>query len=86
MTDSMTPPSEVARAGQGGGERPLEDVIERVAGELLMAEDSHAERFDELEHDFWTDPCHFLRRACQAADYGGDERRAQARRDRRAAR
>ena len=75
MTASMTPPSEVARAVQGGSERSLEDLIQRVSGELLMAEDSHAEGFDELEHDFWTDPCHFLRRACQVADYGGDERR-----------
>jgi len=32
--------------------------------------------FDEIEQDFWTDPCHFLRRACQAADYGSDELRA----------
>jgi hypothetical protein len=23
----------------------------------------------ELEHDFRVDPCHFLRRACQIADY-----------------
>jgi hypothetical protein len=75
MTDAITPPSEVARAEQSG-ERSLEDLIERVPGELLLAEDSHGESFDELEHDFLTDPCHFLRRACQAADYGGDERRA----------
>jgi hypothetical protein len=75
MTTSITPPSEVARAVQGSGERPLEDLIQRVPGELLLAEDSHAEGVDELEHDFWADPCHFLRRACQAADYGGDERR-----------
>lgn len=76
MTPSMTPPSDVARAEQGAGERPLEDLIERVPVELLLAEDSAADGFDELEHDFWTDPCHFLRRACQAADYGGVERRA----------
>jgi hypothetical protein len=75
MTVSITPPSEVARAVQGSGERPLEDLIKRVPGELLIAEHSHAEGIEWLEHDFWTDPCHFLRRACQAADYGGDERR-----------
>lgn len=76
MTDSMTPPSEIARAGQDGGERPLEDLIKRVPGELLLAEDPRTEARDNLEQDFWTDPCHFLRRACQVADYGGDERRA----------
>jgi hypothetical protein len=76
MTLSITPPSEAARAAQVSDERPLEDLIERVPGELLMAEDSHIEVVDALEHDFWTDPCHFLRRACQAADYGVDERRA----------
>jgi hypothetical protein len=75
MTPSLAASSEVAPAVQGGGERSLEDLIERVPEELLLAEDSHAEGVDELEHDFWTDPCHFLRRACQAADYGGDERR-----------
>lgn len=76
MTSSLTPPLEAAQAAQVAGERPLEDLIKGVAGELLMAEASHVEVVDELEHDFWTDPCHFLRRACQAADYGGDERRA----------
>ena len=76
MTLSVTPSSDVVRAGQGAGERPLEDLIARIPVELLLAETSDAEGFDELEHDFWTDPCHFLRRACQAADYGGDERRA----------
>jgi hypothetical protein len=50
-------------------------LIERVPGELLAAEDTRANGFDDLEQDFWTDPCHFLRRACQAADYGGDGRR-----------
>ena len=75
MRPSLTASSEIARAGQGAGERSLEDLIERVRGELLLAEDSDADGFDELEQDFWTDPCHFLRRACQAADYGGEERR-----------
>ena len=76
MTDSMTPSSDVARAGSVGNERPLENLIALVPGELLVAERSHAEGLDELEHDFWTDPCHFLRRACQAADYGSEELRA----------
>ena len=75
MSPSLTASSEVARAGQGAGERSLEDLVERVRGELLLAEDSDADSFDELEQDFWTDPCHFLRRACQAADYGGEGRR-----------
>ena len=42
MTPSMTPPSDLARAEQGAGERPLEDLIERVPVELLLAEDSAA--------------------------------------------
>jgi len=72
----MAPSLEIARAGRGSSEHPLEDLIARVPGELLAAESSHAEGFDEIEQDFWTDPCHFLRRACQAADYGSDELRA----------
>ena len=80
MTDSMTPTPvtsspDLVRA-EPGTERPLEDLIARVPGELLAAERSQPEAIDELEHDFWTDPCHFLRRACQAADYGSDELRA----------
>src|SRR5262245_32650105 len=73
--DSMTPSPELGRAG-GGSERPLEDMIARVPSELVAAESSCADRFEKLEHDFWTDPCHFLRRACQRADYGSDEPRA----------
>ena len=76
MTPSMTSPLEVARASEAADARALEDLIERVAGELLIAEHAHEEVADALEHDFRTDPCHFLRRACQVADYGGDERRA----------
>jgi hypothetical protein len=72
----MMPSSEIARPGRGSSELPLEDLIARIPGELLAAESSHAEAIDELEHDFWTDPCHFLRRACQTADYGCDELRA----------
>lgn len=64
------------RVGRSGLERPLEDLIERVPGELLAAESSRAEGLAELEHAFWTDPCRFLRRACQIADYGSDEFRA----------
>jgi hypothetical protein len=76
MAASMTQRMEVAKAAQIADERPLEDLIECVAGELLIAEDAYADVVDALEHDFWADPCHFLRRACQAADYEGDERRA----------
>jgi hypothetical protein len=50
-------------------------MLERVPGELLLAEDSAEDRaagaaLGEVEHHLWTDPCHFLRRACQLADYG----------------
>jgi len=76
MSPSVTPPTEFALAAQVAGERPLEDLIARVPAELLRAEVSRAEVVDALEHDFWTDPCHFLRRACQAADYGSDDPRA----------
>ena len=76
MSPSLMPPTEVALAAQVAGERPLEDLIARVPAELLRAEVSRAEVVDALEHDFWTDPCHFLRRACQAADYGSDDPRA----------
>ena len=72
MTDSMTPTPVTSSPDL----RPLEDLIARVPSELLAAESSQAEAIDELEHDFLTDPCHFLRRACQTADYGGDELRA----------
>jgi len=72
MTDSMTPTPVTSSPDL----RPLEDLIARVPSELLAAESSQAEAIDELEHDFLTDPCHFLRRACQTADYGSDELRA----------
>lgn len=72
----MTPSSEIGRGGCGSSERPLEDSIARVPGGPLAAESPRAAGFEALEHDFWADPCRFLRRACQAADYGGDERRA----------
>jgi hypothetical protein len=51
----------------------LEELVEHLPIDLVLAEDSRAEGgawTDELEHDFWADPCHFLRRACQDADYG----------------
>jgi hypothetical protein len=76
MTHSLTQTPEVARVAQVAGERPLEDLIARVPAELLMAEGSRVEVAAAVEHDFRTDPCRFLRRACQAADYGDDERRA----------
>ena len=67
----MTPPDVL----QVDGERSLDELLERVPGELLVAErgpteGSVADHFDDVEHDFWMDPCHFLRRACQLADYG----------------
>jgi len=76
MTDSKTASSQIARAERGGGALALEDLVARVPIELLAAASTHAEAFDQLEHDFWTDPCHFLRRACQTADYGSEELRA----------
>ena len=33
-------------------------------------QDGRDRSLDELEHELSADPCHFLRRACQAADYG----------------
>ena len=75
--DTPMPTPASAVTGQDG-DRSLAELLERVPGELLLAEASPAERsaadlFDEVEHDFWTDPCHFLRRACQLADYGSSE-------------
>jgi hypothetical protein len=72
----MTSSAELTRAGRVGSERPLEELVARVPGELFAAERSNVAGLDELEHDFWTDPCRFLRRACQTADYGSDEFRA----------
>ena len=58
-------PPKVTRTGRD--ERSLEDMVER---DLLTAEDLQSDGVDELEHELWTDPCHFLRRACQDVDYG----------------
>ncbi|HSC14577.1 MAG TPA: hypothetical protein VLI71_05635 [Gammaproteobacteria bacterium] len=41
-----------------------------TAAEAARTEqDSGHRSLDELERDFRIDPCHFLRRACQVADY-----------------
>ena len=61
---------EGARNGRDVAERSLEDMVERLPADLLTAEHLQSDGIDELEHDFWTDPCRFLRRACQDADYG----------------
>jgi hypothetical protein len=66
------PPGELTPAAQGG-ERSFEEMLERVPVELVLAEEtagSVSDDVDSVEQDFWTDPCHFLRSACQAADYG----------------
>jgi hypothetical protein len=61
-------PPKVARTGRD--ERSLEDMVARIPADLLTAENLQSDCVDELEHEFWTDPCHFLRRACQHVDYG----------------
>ena len=76
MVNLPSQSSEAARTDRDVGERLLEDMVERIPAELSRAENPEGDGVDELEHDFWTDPCHFLRRACQAADYGSDELRA----------
>lgn len=50
----------------------LEELVEHLPIDLLLADLRAAGGawMDELEHAFWADPCHFLRRACQDADYG----------------
>ncbi|HEX7237620.1 MAG TPA: hypothetical protein VF405_11705 [Gammaproteobacteria bacterium] len=70
MATLPPPPPEVAGTGQEASERSLVDMAERIPADLLTAESSHLGGLDDVEHDFWTDPCHFLRRACQDADYG----------------
>jgi hypothetical protein len=45
-------------------------MIERIPADLLTAENRQGDGVAELEHEFWSDPCHFLRRACQDVDYG----------------
>ncbi len=73
MGISAQPGFELTPVAQAG-ERSLE-MLERIPVELKLAEDlangrSAEDAFEIVEHDFWTDPCHFLRRACQRADYG----------------
>lgn len=63
-------PPEVTRTGRDVGERSLEDMVERIPADLVTAENRQSDAVDELEREFWSDPCHFLRRACQDVDYG----------------
>ena len=75
MVVTVTSPLSIARPCQNGGDDSLEEMFEHVPLDLVLAEDVRAGsggggRIDELDHDFWHDPCHFLRRACQLADYG----------------
>lgn len=75
MAVTVTSPLAIALPWQDGSDGSLEQMFERVPVDLVLAEDVRADsgggdRFDELDHDFWHDPCRFLRRACQVADYG----------------
>jgi hypothetical protein len=75
MAVTATPPLPTAPPWQGGNDDSLEKMFEHVPVDLVLAEQVRADsggcdRIDELEHDFWHDPCRFLRRACQVADYG----------------
>ena len=75
MAVTVTPPLANARPWQGGDDDSLEEMLEHVPVDLVLAEQVRAgsggcDRIDELDHDFWHDPCRFLRRACQVADYG----------------
>lgn len=71
MTASVPPSGELAPLPAGGGELPVETMIERVSAELVLAEDLPCDGAgEESLAELWTDPCHFLRRACQVADYG----------------
>lgn len=68
MTSSSSPPASDSR----GADPALDGMLERVSAELVLAEERPRAGADDLE-DLWTDPCHFLRRACQIADYGPTE-------------
>ena len=75
MAVTVTSPLATARPWQGGRDDSLEKMFEHVPADLVLAEQARADsggcdRIDELDHDFWHDPCRFLRRACQVADYG----------------
>ena len=75
MAVTVTSPLAIARPWQDGGDDSLEEMFERVPVDLVLAEEVCADggggdRVDEIDSDFWHDPCHFLRRACQVADYG----------------
>jgi len=75
MAITVTSSLATARAWHDGSVGSLEEMFEHVPVDLVLAEQVGADsggggRIDELDHDFWHDPCHFLRRACQVADYG----------------
>jgi hypothetical protein len=72
MREPPTP--QAARAEQGGVATFLAEMLERVPMELLLAEEPRepavADGLDGDTQDLLADPCGFLRRACQIADYG----------------
>jgi len=75
MAATVTSPLGNARPWQDGADEVLEKMFEHVPVDLVLAErvrahDGGGDRIDELDPDFWHDPCRFLRRACQVADYG----------------
>jgi hypothetical protein len=67
MTEAPTP--EGARARQAGDTYSIDEMLERLPVELRLAEEKLRSAADDVEQQFWTDPCRFLRRACQVADY-----------------
>lgn len=75
MAVTVTSPLATARPRQDGSDDSLEKMFEHVPADLVLAEQVRADgggggRIDEPDQDFWHDPCRFLRRACQVADYG----------------
>jgi hypothetical protein len=66
---TATPPPGRARTRTVSVGDSLEEIVAHVPVDLVLAQAERADGLDELEHDFWNDPCHFLRRACQVADY-----------------
>ncbi|HXS80023.1 MAG TPA: hypothetical protein VN818_07040 [Gammaproteobacteria bacterium] len=74
MAGTVTSPLAIVRPWQEG-DGSLEEMSEHVAVDLVLAEQVRPDNgmgdcIEHLEHDFWHDPCRFLRRACQVADYG----------------
>lgn len=70
MPTPIVPTADAARTDQPGDDKLLEEMPERLRAELLLAEDLTDEHADGTLAEFCLDPCHFLRRACQVADYG----------------